>query len=220
MNADSTYPVSAAANAASLARYYRFHSRIYNATRWSFLFGRSSLLGELPETFAPRSILEIGCGTGVILDAAARRFPRATLIGLDLSDSMLGVAERTVRAHGSRVRLVRRAYAMPSAAALGVRGGFDLIVTSYALSMFGGGAEAAIVSAHNDLSQRGRFIAVDFHDTPLRSFERWMGVNHVRMSGQLLPMLERTFAMERVEVRRAYRGLWRYFVCTGTRRGQ
>ncbi len=27
-----------------LERYYRFHSRIYDATRWSFLFGRDKLV--------------------------------------------------------------------------------------------------------------------------------------------------------------------------------
>ncbi len=48
----------------------------------------------------------------------------------------------------------------------------------------------------------------------------WQFALRGKVPAQLLPMLERTFAMERVEVRRAYRGLWRYFVCTGTRRGQ
>jgi hypothetical protein len=32
---------------------------------------------------------------------------------------------------------------------------------------------------------------VDFHDTPLPVFARWMGVNHVRMDGQLPPRYAR-----------------------------
>jgi S-adenosylmethionine-diacylgycerolhomoserine-N-methlytransferase len=43
----------------ALARYYRFHARIYDATRWSFLFRRTALSAPA----APAHILEVA-GTG------------------------------------------------------------------------------------------------------------------------------------------------------------
>ena len=54
--------------------YYRFHAGIYDATRWSFLFGRKTLLYNLPvRTDIPQSLLEVGCGTGHNLRLLARR---------------------------------------------------------------------------------------------------------------------------------------------------
>ncbi|MBK9054941.1 MAG: class I SAM-dependent methyltransferase, partial [Chloroflexi bacterium] len=29
-----------------MERYYQFHARLYDATRWSFLFGRSTILQQ------------------------------------------------------------------------------------------------------------------------------------------------------------------------------
>ncbi len=48
----------------------------------------------------PTHILDLGCGTGASLTALHQRYPKATLIGVDLSEAMLRVG----RAHGSRLR--------------------------------------------------------------------------------------------------------------------
>ncbi len=40
----------------------------------------------------------------------------------------------------------------------------------------------------------GGFAVVDFHDTLVGPFRRWMGVNHVKMEGHLLPELKACFA--------------------------
>ena len=93
--------------------YYRWHARIYDATRWSFLFGREAVLDRVAVGGpAPTRILEIGCGTGRNVVSLARRFPQAEITGVDLSEAMLAVAARkaapkpvAVEAPKARVKL-------------------------------------------------------------------------------------------------------------------
>ena len=192
--------------------YYRWHARIYDATRWSFLFGRDAVLDRVSAVQpAPARILEVGCGTGRNLRNLARRFPKAGITGVDLSPAMLAVAAKTNADFAPRVRLVRQAYAAP----LEATAGFDLVLCSYALSMFNPGFEAAIAAAKRDLVPGGCFALVDFHATPMRAFARWMGVNHVRMDAQLRPLLRKTFSPACDELHRAYAGVWEYLIYVG-----
>jgi S-adenosylmethionine-diacylgycerolhomoserine-N-methlytransferase len=192
--------------------YYRLHARIYDATRWSFLFGRNTILDHVA-TAQPRParILEIGCGTGRNLAALARRFPDAQLAGVDLSGSMLAIARRKTAGFGPRVTLLQRAYGP----ALDTPGGYDLVLCSYALTMFNPGFEQAIAAACRDLSPSGCFALVDFHSTPFRWFSRWMGVNHVRMDGQLRPLLREKLETVTDKLCSAYGGVWQYLQFVG-----
>ncbi|HQC71300.1 MAG TPA: class I SAM-dependent methyltransferase [Candidatus Competibacteraceae bacterium] len=198
----------------TLARYYRLHARLYDATRWSFLFGRSDLQARIAALRSPQRILEIGCGTGRNLARLAHCFPAAQLIGLDLSADMLARARTHLRQHRSRVILRQQIYSQPLAPAPG----FDLIVLSYCLSMINPGWEQVIRSARQDLMADGLMAVVDFHDTRWPAFRRWMAVNHVRMEGQLLPELQTHFQPLDSAVRRAYGGAWRYLRFIGTPR--
>ena len=78
--------------------------------RWAGSYNRSVLqrlfFGPLQEytlrTLAshcpdPESILDIGCGTGLLLARAARRFPAADLTGVDPAEAMVRVARATAR---------------------------------------------------------------------------------------------------------------------------
>lgn len=210
-------PIAPEHEVSTLKGYYILHARIYDLTRWTFLFGRDAIWNHLPTRNGPSSILEIGCGTGRVLEQAARRFPDARIVGVDLSTDMLGVAQRKLARFGDRITLANHAYESPIAEKHGIEGGFDLVVASYALTMFQEGYAAAIEVAHDDLRPGGRFATADFHDTRWSAFERWMGVNHVRMQGHLLPKLERTFTTETVTVKRAYGGVWRWLEYVGVR---
>jgi malonyl-CoA O-methyltransferase len=42
-----------------------------------------------PMRIAPRRVLDLGCGTGHAFDALAKRFPSASILGLDLAPAML-----------------------------------------------------------------------------------------------------------------------------------
>lgn len=71
---------------------------------------------------APRRMLDLGCGTGRLLCAAARRFPDTVLVGVDVSAGMLTVAAGS----DGRLVLVRAvAEALPFAP-----GSFDLVTAT------------------------------------------------------------------------------------------
>jgi len=205
---------------ASIEGYYRLHSKIYDATRWTFLFGRNAILREIAGVTTPKRILEVGCGTGKNLVSLCRAFPQAEVTGVDLSETMLDLSRRKTRSFGSRVRLIRGAY---GAGFDGGGGGdgrddgvpYDLILFSYALSMFNPGFEEAIATAHRDLAEGGHIAVVDFHDTRFPIFASWMGVNHVRMDGQLHPLLMERFTARAGRLRGAYGFVWRYLLFVG-----
>ncbi len=190
----------------ALERYYQLHSRIYDATRWSFLFGREEILRRAATVApAPRRILEVGCGTGRNLVSLRRRFPQAHITGLDLSEQMLAIAAGKVR--DSHTTLLRRAYSGPVHAA---DEPFDLILFSYALSMFNPGWEQALDAAHADLAGGGCVAVVDFSHSRFAWFRRWMAVNHVRMEGHLWPGLTARFTALMDDRLPAYGSLWHY----------
>jgi len=202
-------------HAGGIESYYRLHARIYDATRWSFLFGRNAILGRVAAAQAePARILEIGCGTGRNLVKLAQRFPRAHLTGVDLSASMLAIARRKTAAFGSRVGLLQRSYGP----ALDTPGGYNLVLCSYALTMFNPGFEQAITAACHDLAPGGYFALVDFHATRFQWFSRWMGVNHVRMDGQLRPVLQNNLVPMTSELHSGYGGVWQYLLFVGRRK--
>lgn len=195
----------------SIERYYRCHAKIYDLTRWSFLRGRETLMERLAARLHPRRILEVGCGTGKNLLHLGRRFPQAQLWGLDLSGAMLSVAEKKLSSLAPRLTLIEAAYNRPLAASPQ----FDLMVFSYALSMFNPGWEQALATAAGDLAPGGTIGVVDFHDSGSPIFKRWMGLNHVRMDGHLLPQLQARFIPDAYVISPAYRGLWSYFLFLG-----
>jgi S-adenosylmethionine-diacylgycerolhomoserine-N-methlytransferase len=194
-----------------LERYYRFHSQIYDATRWSFLFGRDRLVRLIAGFNQPSRILDVGCGTGKNLVRLSQVFPTARLTGLDLSEAMLTLAQKKLSGCSPPVELVHQAYDQP----LSPDPPFDLLVFSYALSMFNPGWDKAIRVAQDELAPGGTIAVVDFHNSPLALFKRWMALNHVRMEGHLLPELETRFSPVHQEIRPAYGGIWHYLLFIG-----
>lgn len=202
-----------AQNAAALSRYYRWHSKLYDLTRWSFLFGRAALIQTIARHQQPHRILEIGCGTGSNLLRLHRQFPDATIIGLDLSVDMLSQARRKL-AGCSAIDLIHWRYDKP----LHLEIPFDVIVFSYCLSMINPGWNQAVTAALHDLRPGGLLAVVDFHATPFMRFKRWMELNHVRMDGHLLPHLTAQCTPIAHSVRPAYAGSWQYFSFIGAKK--
>jgi len=76
----------------------------------------------------PESVLDLGCGTGRLLPLLRRRYRRAQLVGVDVSDAMLVQAERRRGRWRKALLLQADAHALPVAAA-----SFDLVVSNLLL---------------------------------------------------------------------------------------
>jgi len=200
-------------NSSSLRRYYRWHAKFYDLTRWAFLFGRRGVIeAAASQIESPTHILEVGCGTGKNLVALAEAFPNARITGLDLSQDMLDRARVKVAHLGDRVELLHQSYDHPVA---GKDEKFDLILISYALSMINPGYEEVVALCRTDLRPGGAIAVVDFHETRWTWFQRWMAVNHVRMEGQILNQLGNRFETLTCRIGSAYGNLWRYLLFVG-----
>ncbi len=199
-----------------LQGYYRWHAPIYDATRWSFLFGRRTIVVLAAKQLGRNNnlrILEVGCGTGRNLKALARTFPKAQITGVDLCAPMLAKAEKSTAGYAERITLLHEAYAT----ALLPEASCDLVLFSYALTMFNPGFDTALDTARTHLKPGGLVAVTDFHDSRLGVFKSWMGANHVRMEGHLAPELDARFERKQLSVRRAYAGVWEYFLYLGRR---
>ncbi len=199
-------------NNQALSRYYKIQSKIYDLTRWSFLFGRNKIIRWIADKAKnPERILEVGCGTGKNLAPLAKTFREAKLTGIDLSDDMIAIASKKLEFAGDRLTWVKEPYCAP------VGGGesFGIILFSYALTMFNPGWEVAIEAASKDLAPGGLIAVVDFHSSPVPAYKSWMLCNHVRMDSHLLPVLEKTFKPLKSETHVAYLGVWKYMLFLG-----
>jgi SAM-dependent methyltransferase len=104
--------------------YDRISGRYDRSRSFGPEFGRE-LAEVLPAGFAPRGLLEVGCGTGNATACLAAAWPGAHLVGLDLSAGMLARA----RAKLGALPLVRAdACRLPFAAR-----SFDLVAGVYVL---------------------------------------------------------------------------------------
>lgn len=141
---------------------YRSQRHIYDLTRKYYLLGRDALIAGI----APPPggmVLEVGCGTGRNLIAAARAFPNARYFGIDISTAMLETARAKVAAAGlsHRIELAQGdATGFDSKALFGV-GQFDRVFQSYTLSMIPDW-QGALGEAAGKLAPGGRLDIVDF----------------------------------------------------------
>ena len=199
-----------------LENYYSTHAKIYDWTRWSFLFGRKKFLRNLPfrRDVAIR-VLEVGCGTGHNLAYLAKEFPNAQLLGLDLSEDMLRIAHSKVAAYGERVQLLQAAYGTDEVPEKHRRNAhYDLLIFSYCLTMVEYN-EPLMLAAKAHLKPSGMVAVVDFDSTRLSWFRRWMMFNHVTMNGAILPFLQSHFTPIVVKKKSPYFGVWSYFIFRG-----
>lgn len=200
----------------TMRSYYRLQSKIYDATRWTFLFGRNKIIELLP--FPPNAnihILEIGCGTGHNLALLAKAFPNAKLTGLDVSADMISLSKKNTKPYADRVTLMEKPY-MPDETAF--TGKVDAILFSYSLTMINPQWKDLILKAKEDIKPGGAIAVVDFHNSRFEWFKQHMGNNHVRMDGHLLPLLSSEFEPLVEEVKPAYGGVWEYVMFVGRKR--
>lgn len=183
-------------------RIYRHQRHIYDLTRKYYLLGRDELIAALAP---PRegSVLEIGCGTGRNLLAVRRRYARARLYGLDISEEML----ITARQNSSGQNIV---YAKADAAdfdpqVLFGEASFDRIFISYAVSMIPSW-QAVLASAARMLAPGGELHVVDFgqQERLPRAFRSalraWLAKFHVMPRAHLREVVEQLAQQQNAKV--------------------
>ena len=123
-------------------------------------------------------VLDVGCGTGEIVARLAARFPRVSLVGVDLEESHLERARARCKELGARVRFQR-----DDALALSFRAAeFDLVVCRHMLQAVPD-ARRAVEEMVRVVRPGGRLhlIAEDYgmlwcHPTPLDSDGFWQRI--------------------------------------------
>ncbi|CAN5642183.1 hypothetical protein BH23GEM11_BH23GEM11_04190 [soil metagenome] len=160
-------------------------------------------------------ILDIGCGTGVLLERVARRHRGASLAGIDPSSAMLVAAARRLRAAGQGApRLMQGAgEAVPLAS-----GSFDLVVSSSSLH-FWPDPQAGLNEAARVLGPGGRLVLMDWSgdSLPMRLLDYWLRFRdprHRRVLGraELRRLLERAgFEIRLLRQLRSH-GLWSHLL--------
>jgi len=177
-------------HATAMDRMYRYTRHIYDLTRKPYLLGRDRLIAELGLE-AGGSVLEMGCGTGRNLIAAARAYPKAELYGFDISAEMLKTAKAAVSRAGlaDRIHLTQGDATAFDAAAFG-QDAFDRVYFSYALSMIPPW-RAALARGLALTTSGGRFSVVDFGfceglgGIPRAVLHGWLKLFHVTPRAEL-----------------------------------
>jgi len=199
-----------------MQQYYKLQSKIYDATRWSFLFGRKRILRELPfQAEDPFHLLEVGCGTGFNLKRLAQLYPKATFTGLDVSSDMVSLSKKATQAVADRVELREMPYQDSDS---DLSGQLDAVLFSYSLTMINPQWESLIHRAKKDLKPKGIIAVVDFHQSAIPAFKSHMGNHHVRMDGHLLPVLQQEFETAISRVQKAYMGIWEFVTFVGVKK--
>ena len=149
-------------HAGQMDAIYRTQRHFYDLTRKYYLLGRDALIAGLSPP-PGGAVLEVGCGTGRNLIAAAARWPNAEFFGIDISEAMLETACEQVAKAGlvRRIRLARGDATSFDAMALFGRREFDRVFQSYTLSMIPDW-EGALAEGAAKLAPGGRLDCVDF----------------------------------------------------------
>lgn len=111
------------------------------------------------EGLDPARILEVGCGSGELTRAVARRFPTAELVAIDADPEILAIARRKLEGDGLAARLeVARAQELPFP-----DGRFDLVLSSLMLHHLPTAGKArAIAEWRRVLAPEGTLLLFDF----------------------------------------------------------
>lgn len=175
-------------------RMYESQRHFYDATRKFYLLGRDQLIERLKP--APGShVIEIGCGTGRNLVRAARRYPQANFVGIDVSTAMLATATRAIGRAGLqgsiRVAFADATLLAPSSQ----HQRFDRAFISYSLSMIPEWRRVLDAAARL-LAPNGELHVLDFGDQrglPAwceRGLRAWLALFEVTPRDELAAELE------------------------------
>ncbi len=189
--------------------FYKFQSKIYDLTRWSFLFGREKLIREIHNIKKEANILEIGCGTGKNISELLNLNSNYNVNGLDLSADMIDVAKKKFEGNSNVQLLNDDFFQMDSLIK------YDVIIFSYMLSMVGDLKEDFFIKAKSLLSTDGIIAVVDYHQSKLDWYIEFMLSKNVELNSNTLDLLNQYFTPLQMKISKAYLGIWTYQMFIG-----
>jgi len=116
---------------------------------------RSDRMRDIVVAEAPRGairVLDLGCGTGSLVERLADALPDASILGIDLSFANIDAARRGARRDAERVRFEVADYLALDA------GPFDVIVSDGVLHLIAGDTAALVAKLARDLGSGGVFV--------------------------------------------------------------
>lgn len=131
--------------------YYRIHSKIYDATRWLFLFNRKKAI-EILDVGPADEVVDFACGTGLNLPHILKKTKK--LSALDFSEEMLSQA----KAKSSCVNFVQG-----DACSHKFEKKADKIICTYSVSLIENWKEA-IRNMSLNLKENGTLVILDFYE--------------------------------------------------------
>jgi demethylmenaquinone methyltransferase/2-methoxy-6-polyprenyl-1,4-benzoquinol methylase/phosphoethanolamine N-methyltransferase len=149
-------------------------ARFYDPLVWVMLLGRTRALRALPLDLAAvrpgERVLEVGCGTGELALAAARRVGRGgSVVGIDAAPAMIEVARSKARRTGSPARFqieTVEAMSFPD-------GAFDVVLSSLMMHHLPGELKGrALSEIRRVLRPGGRIVIIDLQ-APTRPPRPW-----------------------------------------------
>jgi len=144
-------------------RIFRHWSQVYDRPFFQlgfFSHVHRAMLRSLPSA-APEATLDVGCGTGLLLEKLRRKWPSTKLVGLDLSKEMLFKALNNTNEEDDIGVVQGSVYELPFA-----QGSFDLVTNAISshwyLELDSALAELARVSRPG-----ARLLMANLHNGPL-----------------------------------------------------
>lgn len=193
-------------NQSKVQSYYKFHSQIYDLTRWTFLFGRKSLVNQLTNFInEDTKILEIGCGTGSLLKDLEEN-TNAKLYGIDMSSEMLEKASKKLE----RTELINQKFEK----GLFPEASFDIIIVSYFLTFFKE-KDSILETIKHYLKPDGLLANVDFWNANHKLYNKFMLKNNIIIDSNLKNELNKNFSSVYDYSNKAYGGIWDFYLFIG-----
>jgi tRNA (cmo5U34)-methyltransferase len=117
-----------------------------------------ALSSPIGETHEPLHILDLGCGTGLEIEALFQRVPNALITGIDLSENMLELLRERYVAHMSQITLIADSYlTMPFGTQV-----YDHIISAMSLHhLLRDTKRKLYVRIHTALKPGGKYIEGD-----------------------------------------------------------